>query len=182
LATLRTWAGEHALTLLYSSLYMTAVVVLPVLAGFFLRQIASGISRQSAQVPRLLANLAILLIIASVVAQNRQHFSQLAGPMLLALILINLGGYASGHIAGRCLGLDVPKRRALTLEVGMQNAGVGVGLAKFLFPEHPSIAIAPAIYTFGCMLTGTCLAQVWSRYFPLQSSPTTSPAPIHQEN
>ena len=50
-----------------------------------------------------------------------------------------------------------PMRRALTLEIGMQNAGVGTVLAVTYFPEHPHAAILPAAYTFGCMLTGTML-------------------------
>ena len=40
----------------------------------------------------------------------------------------------------------------------MQNAGLGAALAVTLFPDQPAIAVAPAIYTFGCMLTGTMLA------------------------
>ena len=57
-------------------------------------------------------------------------------------------------------------RRALTLEVGMQNAGLGAALAIALFPDQPGIAVAPAIYTFGCMLTGTALATAWSMMSP----------------
>ena len=55
-------------------------------------------------------------------------------------------------------------RRALTLEVGMQNAGLGAMLATTLFPgeEHAAVAIAPAMYTFGCMFTGTILARTWA--------------------
>ncbi len=162
LMTLGTWAGEQTPTLLRSALYMTAVVVLPVLLGFVIRQRASTAWLGHSPLPRTLANLAILLIVVTVVAKNRQHFTQLAPAMLGALLLLNAGGYLAGQIAGRAMGLDHRMRRALTLEVGMQNAGVGVGLASFLFPDSPSIAIAPAVYTFGCMLTGTCLAHVWS--------------------
>ena len=54
-------------------------------------------------------------------------------------------------------------RRALTLEIGMQNAGLGAVLARQLFESREAIAIAPAMYTFGCMLTGTLLAGIWAR-------------------
>jgi BASS family bile acid:Na+ symporter len=57
--------------------------------------------------------------------------------------------------------LPEPMRRALTLEVGMQNAGLGAALAVKLFPDQAGVAIAPALYTFGCMLTGTMLAHIW---------------------
>jgi BASS family bile acid:Na+ symporter len=58
--------------------------------------------------------------------------------------------------------LDEPMRRALTIEVGMQNAGLGAALALKLFPDRPGVAIAPALFMFGCMLTGTLLARAWA--------------------
>jgi BASS family bile acid:Na+ symporter len=53
-------------------------------------------------------------------------------------------------------------QRALTLEVGMQNAGLGTALAADLFQAQPRVMIPTALYTFGCMLTGTVLARYWA--------------------
>jgi len=58
------------------------------------------------------------------------------------------------------LRLEPGMRRALMLEVGMQNAGVGAKLAVDLFRDTPTVAVPPAAYAFGCMLTGTILVQV----------------------
>jgi BASS family bile acid:Na+ symporter len=52
-------------------------------------------------------------------------------------------------------------RRALSLEVGMQNAGLGTVLATSFFGDRPAVAIPAAMYTFGCMFTGTVLARGW---------------------
>lgn len=52
-------------------------------------------------------------------------------------------------------------RRARTLEIGMQNAGLGATLATLLFTSD-AVALTPAMYAFGCMLTGTLLAKLWS--------------------
>jgi BASS family bile acid:Na+ symporter len=76
--------------------------------------------------------------------------------------MINLLGYTAGWLGGLAMRLPVPMRRALTLEIGMQNAGLGTGLILTLFPDYPAAAIPTAAYTFGCMLTGTVLANVWS--------------------
>ena len=71
------------------------------------------------------------------------------------------------YAGGLALRLPEPMRRALTLEIGMQNAGLGAVLASGLFgpASGDEIAIVPAMYTFGCMLTGTMLATGWS-FFP----------------
>ena len=82
--------------------------------------------------------------------------------MFSALLAVNLGGYLAGYFGGVTLGLPESMRRALTLEIGMQNAGLGTTLAMRLFPDEPGAALPAAIYTFGCMCTGTILARLWA--------------------
>ena len=60
-------------------------------------------------------------------------------------------------------------RRALTLEIGMQNAGLGTVLTTQLFQDRDAATVPPALYTFGCMLTGTVLAKAWA-YWSQQRS------------
>jgi BASS family bile acid:Na+ symporter len=54
-------------------------------------------------------------------------------------------------------------RRALTIEVGMQNCGVGTSLAMSVLSAGTVATIPTALYTFGCVLTGTLLAQWFAR-------------------
>jgi BASS family bile acid:Na+ symporter len=110
----------------------------------------------------LIANLAILWIIAAVVGLTRDKLAQFDVVIVGALLGVNLLGYTAGYAGGLGLKLDESMRRALTLEVGMQNAGLGAMLATELFSDKPGVAIAPAMYTFGCMLTGTILARIWA--------------------
>jgi BASS family bile acid:Na+ symporter len=70
-------------------------------------------------------------------------------------------------------------RRALSLEVGMQNAGLGTILVLDLFPDQPDAAIPPALYTFGCMFTGIALARWWGRQVVEVSD---EPTPSQQKN
>lgn len=114
----------------------------------------------------IIANLAILWIIAVVVAVNREKIASLGSDiapavrLVGALALINGLGYLSGYASGAALKFPEPMRRALTLEVGMQNAGLGATLAASAFAAEA--AIPPALYMFGCMLTGTVLARMWA--------------------
>ena len=93
---------------------------------------------------------------------------------LAALLIVNLAGYVSGYTIGRVSRLTVRFRRALTLEVGMQNAGLGTALAATIYGEQTMATIPTAAYTFGCMLTGTILAVLWQRIgvgdFPLEAT------------
>ncbi len=136
-------------------------VVLPVCLGFVLCRRLPPFERVMAKVSPWIAHVTILWIIAAVVALNRQRMSSLTTELLVALLLINGLGYLAGYLGGWGLRLDDPMRRALTLEIGMQNCGLGTTLALELFP-NTAAPIPTAIYTFGCMFTGTLLAVGWA--------------------
>jgi BASS family bile acid:Na+ symporter len=146
-----------------TSRMLMITVVTPVLAGHLLSRRYPKLEKHSRKYGALIANLAILWIIAVVVAMSKSRLKQLQFDLLGALLAVNVLGYVAGYCGGWGMRLPEPMRRALTLEVGMQNAGLGAALALTLFPGQPGVAIAPAIYTFGCMLTGTMLAHAWAR-------------------
>jgi BASS family bile acid:Na+ symporter len=141
------------------------MVVLPVAAGYFFAHRIGRFGAAASRIGGTVANLAILWIIAVVVALNRDRLGSLTLLLPLALLTLNVTGYGAGYAAARALGLPEPMRRALTLEIGMQNAGLGTVLALSVFnPEQrAAVAVAPALYTFGCMFTGTVLAGWWGR-------------------
>ena len=56
----------------------------------------------------------------------------------------------------------------------MQNAGLGSALAMGLFADAAA-ALPAALYTFGCMLTGTILARVWAEIGEPSQNPTDVP-------
>jgi BASS family bile acid:Na+ symporter len=139
------------------------MVVAPVVAGHLLARIWKFWAKAARRVGVILANLSILWIIAVVVAANRESLTQLTATLVVALAAVNLGGYLAGFFGSAALRLSRPMRRALTLEVGMQNAGLGTVLAMRLFADD-RIALPAALYTFGCMFTGTILARIWAEW------------------
>ena len=149
---------------LWNTSYLLALtVVVPVTAGHLLMRVLPQWEPFFRRIGAIIANFAILWIIAVVVGLNRENLAALNLKLAAALLTLNIMGYAAGYGGGVMLRMPEPMRRALTLEVGMQNAGLGATLATQLFPDRDAIAIAPVLYTFGCMLTGTLLAQMWAR-------------------
>lgn len=179
LALMLTLSATAAIDPLAVSLQLLREVVGPVVVGHLLSRRWVRFARLTAVIGGPVANLAILWIIATVVALNRDRLADISASVLTVLLLLNLGGYVAGHLGARMLRIDEAMRRALILEVGMQNAGVGTVLAVSLFPEHPAVAIPTAAYTFGCMLSGSLLAGWFSRRPPDRESPSTD-APSDQ--
>ena len=147
--------GKMAMTLLLT-------VVLPVIFGYVIKWKFSFVRRYALSVAPHVATVSLLWIIASVVAGNRDRLSSVAPSLILGLLAMNLLGYVGGYAIGRAARMPDAMRRALTLEVGMQNAGLGTVLAATLLGSDSLAQIPTATYTFGCMLTGTLIAAIWA--------------------
>ncbi|MEW6326892.1 MAG: hypothetical protein AB1487_04775 [Thermodesulfobacteriota bacterium] len=78
----------------------------------------------------------------------------------LAAILLNLLGLFLGYMTGKTFGFDTLKKRALSIEVGMQNAGLGSVLALKHFNEK--VALPAVIFVFICIFSASFLVQIWS--------------------
>jgi BASS family bile acid:Na+ symporter len=137
-------------------------VVFPVLLGHVMSRFWPRAQKVMHHIAPAVANLTIVWIIACVAANNRERL--IPNPRLVAaLLLVNVIGYAAGYFGGRLLRLPEAMTRALTLVVGMQNAGLGTVIAMRLFEDRNAVAIPSAIYTVASVYTALLLAFYWSR-------------------
>lgn len=136
-------------------------VVAPVGLGFGLSRLFDRRQKGSERFAEVVAIIAVIGIVAAVVAKNAASLSSLTPALLGAFVFLNFGGYLAGYFGGAAFGLDGGMRRALTIEVGMQNAGLGTALAARYFADLPEASLFCASYTFGCMATGIILAQAF---------------------
>ena len=164
-----------------TSALLLLTVVLPAVAGYACTRMSTRWQVFASRWAPTTASICLLWIIASVVAGNRETLLGVALLLVMALLAINLAGYVSGYAVGRVCGLPSSFRRALTLEVGMQNAGLGTALAGTLYGAGTLATIPTAVYTFGCMLTGTVLAVFWREFRKDGSSPDDSTGPQRGE-
>lgn len=144
-----------------TALMLFLLVVIPTIVGFLVSLRWDKVQRFADRWASIVASVSLIWIIAGVVAGSRESLVLISGTLLFALLVINVCGYAVGFGAGKLAGMSDSYRRALSLEVGMQNAGLGTTLAVTLFGEGSGATIPTAAYTFGCMLTGTVLATWW---------------------
>lgn len=136
------------------------VVLAPVLAGLLLNRYLPKASRRVAPVAPLVSVVAIVLIVASVIGQNRDLVLGSGWRLLAAPALLHIGGFALGYLAARALKLPVEDRRTISIEVGMQNSGLGTHLARNSFPgtAAPVPCAISAVYH---SLIGSLLAGWW---------------------
>jgi BASS family bile acid:Na+ symporter len=160
---LRLFLGEsQSIDPLAEARQLFLTVVLPVLLGHVMARIWPRAQKAMHHIAPAVANLTIVWIIACVAANNRERLVLSPG-LVTALLLVNVVGYAAGYFGGRLLRLPEAMTRALTLVVGMQNAGLGTVIALRLFEDRPAVAIPSAIYTLASVYTALLLAFYWSR-------------------
>lgn len=136
------------------------VVILPVMAGVVLRWRFPLASARVLPIAPLVAVIAITLIVASVIGAGRTQVLE-AGPRLVAAVFcLHVGGFVFGYLAGRFLVGRELAARTISIEVGMQNSGLGVVLAQQNFAS-PLVAIPCAISAVFHSLLGSAAAAVW---------------------
>lgn len=137
------------------------MVVIPVGTGYALRIMYEDKVMKYIEYLSGTAGMAVVLIVAIVVAENSSRLSLSYIPVVLALLIPNIVGYIAGFYIPALFNWELPQRRTVSIEVGMQNAGLGTVLALGYFGEVS--AIPPAIYTVLCLLTSAVLVWVWGR-------------------
>ncbi|MDF3056845.1 MAG: Sodium Bile acid symporter family protein [Rariglobus sp.] len=136
------------------------VVIAPVLLGVVFNRVAPRIVARVVPLAPLVSVAGIVLIVASVVGANATVLKTGAVVLLLAVSLLHAGGFAIGYAMSRLFRFDVITARTVSIEVGMQNSGLGVVLARRHFAD-PLTALPGAIASVMQSLVGSLLAGVW---------------------
>jgi len=108
----------------------------------------------------LISALTVALICASIIGQSAEAIRASAASLLLAVTLLHAGGFSLGYVAARLAGFSPQVARTVSIEVGMQNSGLGVVLARRHFPD-PLTAVPCAISSVVHSVIGSLLAGWW---------------------
>ena len=137
------------------------MVFLPVFAGVIVNHL---LQTQVVKFERFFPSLSILLIlciIAIVVALNSERLVDIGLLTLVAVILHNSLGLASGFFVSRLFGFNLKQSHTIAIEVGMQNSGLGVALALQYF--SPTAALPGALFSVWHNVSGSMLASTWGK-------------------
>lgn len=136
------------------------VVLLPLVLGFALHHYLPGAVARVLPVAPLVSVVFITLIVASIMGQSAGPIRASGGVLLLAVFLLHAGGFGLGYGFAKLLGYERMICRTVSIEVGMQNSGLGATLAKLHFPG--TLAPVPcAVSSVFHSVIGSLLAGWW---------------------
>lgn len=139
------------------------VVILPIALGLLVKRFWPRATEQASAYLPALSTLAICLIVLIVIAANAHKLLDGGLVILLVVVLHNVCGLGAGYLIGKLLRLTPAKRRAISVEVGMQNSGLASSLATLHFAAYPLATIPGALFSVWHNISGALVAKLYSR-------------------
>lgn len=148
------------------------IVLIPVVGGILLRLLLTRVVEAVQPALPWISVLGITYVVIAVVAGSHDVLASAGVLLLLGVVVHNLCGYGIGYAAAALTRAPVPTRRAISVEVGMQNSGLAAGLGGAHF--SPEAALPGAIFSVWHNISGGLLASFWGARRPAKSSAAES--------
>ena len=139
------------------------VVIVPIGLGLLINRLFGKRAQRITDALPVVSVIAICLIVASVVSHNSEKILSTGLIIFIVVILHNLLGYFFGYLIGVLFKMDLPRKKAVAIEIGMQNSGLATTLAGSAFPNLTMATVPGAIFSVWHNISGAILAGWFNR-------------------
>lgn len=122
--------------------------------------------------------VALLAFIVIALIGNWNYFMAFIGIVLLAVFLHDAVALGIGYLTARASRLDTPSTKAVTFEVGIRNAGLGLGLVFAFFGGLGGMAVVAGWWGIWDIVAGLILATLWSRHTVRKEKKSKEPVAV----
>lgn len=156
---------RQTVSVVIAAMFMSIVkvVILPIAAGFVINKFFSSTTQKAVKVLPLVSVTAIVMIVAAVVSANSAKIMTTGVLVFSVVILHNILGYALGYVIAAFLKVPLAKKKAISIEVGMQNSGLATSLAATSFPSLALATVPGAVFSVWHNISGAILANIYSQ-------------------
>jgi len=139
------------------------VVIVPIMVGLIVKWLWPKFTEKATDYLPAFSSIAIAFIVAIVIAASADKLMTGGLTIVVVVMLHNICGLSLGYLIGRLLGLSAPKKRAISIEVGMQNSGLASSLATIHFAAYPLATIPGAIFSVWHNISGALVAYLYRK-------------------
>ncbi len=139
------------------------VVLIPIGLGILANKVFEKHTTKVKDVLPVVSITAICLIVAAVVSHNSESIMTTGALILIVVIFHNLLGYLFGYLTGVVFKMNIPRKKAISIEIGMQNSGLATTLAASAFPNLAMATVPGAIFSVWHNISGAILAGFYRR-------------------
>lgn len=139
------------------------VVIVPIGLGLLINKVFGNYTQKIRDALPSVSVTAICLIVAAVVSHNSEKIRATGLVIFAVVILHNILGYLCGYLVGIAFRMDLPRKKAVAIEIGMQNSGLATTLAGSAFPGMAMATVPGAIFSVWHNISGAVLAGIFQR-------------------
>lgn len=147
--------------------HIVAIIGLPFVLGLLCAHQLPNFTQRVKKTVRIVSFLALIAFIIGAIAGNWRFFLDYVGLVLLAVVLHDALAFGTGYVCARLTGLQDYDRRAVSIEVGIRNAGLGLVLIFSFFGGLGGMAVVAGVWGFWDIIAGLALASWWGRRAPV---------------
>lgn len=154
--------GGTMISVSMSSMFVSIlkVVLLPIVLGLLFNRFLPKLVDEFTKIVPLISITCLCCIVGPIVGKNVNQLLTSGWLILIAVIIHNSVGYLMGYFIASKIGLEEAKKRTMSIEVGLQNAGLATSLSMSHFT--PLTAVPGAVASVYHSISGALLANYWS--------------------
>lgn len=156
-------------------LHVFLLLGLPLAAGLFVSRRWPNFTARARNPMKYFSLAFFLIFVLAALGANWEYFVHYVGMVVGVVFLHNASALVTGYAIGFIAGLPEADRRAVSIECGIQNSGLGLILIFNFFDGLGGMAIVAAWWGIWHIVAGLSLATFWSRRQPL-SQPVSAEA------
>ncbi len=139
------------------------LVVIPMIIGIYISERHESFANKIKKGMKIFSFAFFIVFILAALATNWVYFLEYVGVIFFIIVLHNAVAFFTGFSAATLAGLPSRERKAVTLEVGLQNSGLGLILIFNYFGGLGGMAIIAAGWGIWHIISGMTLALFWSK-------------------
>ncbi|KAB2916703.1 MAG: bile acid:sodium symporter family protein [Hyphomicrobiaceae bacterium] len=139
---------------------------LPLTLGLLISHHYAAFAQRAQRPMKIFSILVFAAFVIGALAANFANFLRYVGFVVVVVFVHNALALASGYLLALASGLPERDRRAVSIEMGIQNSGLGLILIFNFFDGLGGMAIVAAWWGIWHIIAGLTVAAVWSRRPP----------------
>ncbi|MGM7679738.1 bile acid:sodium symporter family protein [Microbacterium sp. A94] len=145
-------------------LEIVLIIGVPFAVGLLVRAKLPVVAAKAHPFVKWFSLIALVGFIVVALVGNWSVFIQVLGVILLVVTVHDAVALALGYGTAVAGGLGTRERKAITFEVGIRNAGLGLGLVFAFFDGLGGMAIVAGWWGIWDIIAGLVVASLWARH------------------
>jgi len=139
------------------------IIIIPIILGTLTKRRFPKLAEKLIKPLKYISMLLFILIVIGALFNNMEFFFKFIGLIFLLVLFHNAVALSTGYLLGTLAGCSIKERKALTIETGIQNSGLGLLLIFGFFSGLGGMAIIAAWWGIWHIVMGFLIAGVFSR-------------------